>query len=148
VSQSGTWNLNNITGTVSLPTGAATSANQTNGNQKTQIAGTLPSPQGRPVAAIYSNDYSGTNLNTGSFNTLISSTSSVINEEDIYDTAGQDYYLSYAASCGALTLSANTIIISAGGGGKDFQIPVGQCVGAQAKTANITAGTVNMTFYQ
>ena len=29
VSQSGTWNINNISGTVSLPTGAATSANQT-----------------------------------------------------------------------------------------------------------------------
>src|SRR6202012_724180 len=31
-SQSGTWNLNNISGTVSLPTGAATSALQTTGN--------------------------------------------------------------------------------------------------------------------
>lgn len=37
VSQSGTWNLNNISGTVSLPTGASTSANQTNGSQKTQV---------------------------------------------------------------------------------------------------------------
>jgi len=32
VTQSGTWNLTNITGTVSLPTGAATSALQTSGN--------------------------------------------------------------------------------------------------------------------
>lgn len=32
VTQSGTWNINNITGTVSLPTGAATAANQTTGN--------------------------------------------------------------------------------------------------------------------
>ncbi len=30
--QSGTWNINNITGTVSLPTGAATAANQTSSN--------------------------------------------------------------------------------------------------------------------
>lgn len=30
--QSGTWNVNNIAGTVSLPTGAATSANQSTGN--------------------------------------------------------------------------------------------------------------------
>jgi len=30
--QSGTWNINNISGTVSLPTGAATSANQTTAN--------------------------------------------------------------------------------------------------------------------
>lgn len=36
-SQSGTWNINNVTGTVSLPTGAATSANQTNGTQQAQI---------------------------------------------------------------------------------------------------------------
>lgn len=31
-SQSGTWNITNVSGTVSLPTGAATSANQTTGN--------------------------------------------------------------------------------------------------------------------
>jgi hypothetical protein len=30
--QSGTWNINNISGTISLPTGAATSANQTTAN--------------------------------------------------------------------------------------------------------------------
>jgi hypothetical protein len=35
--QSGTWNINNVSGTVSLPTGASTSANQTNGTQKTQV---------------------------------------------------------------------------------------------------------------
>jgi len=35
--QSGTWNITNVSGTVSLPTGASTSANQTNGTQKTQI---------------------------------------------------------------------------------------------------------------
>lgn len=35
--QSGTWNVNNVSGTVSLPTGASTSANQTGGGQKTQI---------------------------------------------------------------------------------------------------------------
>lgn len=35
--QSGAWNITNISGTVSLPTGAATAANQTNASQKTQI---------------------------------------------------------------------------------------------------------------
>lgn len=34
VSQSGTWNVTNISGTVSLPTGAATAANQTSANTK------------------------------------------------------------------------------------------------------------------
>lgn len=37
VNQSGTWNITNISGTVSLPSGAATSANQTNATQKSQI---------------------------------------------------------------------------------------------------------------
>ena len=32
VTQSGTWNITNVSGTVSLPTGAATAANQTTGN--------------------------------------------------------------------------------------------------------------------
>lgn len=40
VTQSGTWNLNNISGTISLPTGAATSANQpTNAAQASTTSG-------------------------------------------------------------------------------------------------------------
>ncbi len=35
--QSGTWNVNNVSGTVSLPTGASTSAKQSDGSQKTQV---------------------------------------------------------------------------------------------------------------
>jgi hypothetical protein len=42
-SQSGTWNINNISGTVSLPTGAATSALQTTGNSSlSSIDGKTP----------------------------------------------------------------------------------------------------------
>lgn len=37
VDTTGKLNINNISGTVTLPTGAATSANQTNASQKTQI---------------------------------------------------------------------------------------------------------------
>lgn len=37
VDTTGKINVNNISGTVSLPTGASTSANQTNGSQKTQV---------------------------------------------------------------------------------------------------------------
>lgn len=45
VSQSGTWNLNNITGTISLPTGAATSALQSTANTTlSTINTTLGSP--------------------------------------------------------------------------------------------------------
>lgn len=37
VDTTGKVNINNISGTISLPTGAATSANQTNGSQKTEV---------------------------------------------------------------------------------------------------------------
>ena len=46
-SQSGTWNIANISGTVSLPTGAATAANQTTANTSlASIDGKLPSTLG------------------------------------------------------------------------------------------------------
>lgn len=44
VTQSGTWNINNVSGTVSLPTGASTSANQTTANSSlSSIDGKIPS---------------------------------------------------------------------------------------------------------
>jgi hypothetical protein len=61
--QSGAWNITNITGTVSLPTGAATSANQTtaianqtNGTQKTQVVDGTGAVQG-PAQAISGTNY-------------------------------------------------------------------------------------------
>lgn len=103
---------------------------------------------GHAVLSTFTQSYSSTNLTTGAFITIISSTTAAIDEEDVFDTSGGDYYLAYAASCGALSTSTNAIIISPGGGGKDFLIPSGNCVGFQAKTANITSGYVNMTFYK
>lgn len=48
VSQSGTWNLNNISGTITLPSGAATSANQTiTNNTLTSIDAGIPSALGQ-----------------------------------------------------------------------------------------------------
>jgi hypothetical protein len=49
--QSGTWNVNNISGTISLPTGASTSANQvTTNNSLSSIDGKLP-PLGQALAS-------------------------------------------------------------------------------------------------
>ena len=39
--QSGTWNINNVSGTISLPTGAATAANQTTANSSLSTIATL-----------------------------------------------------------------------------------------------------------
>jgi hypothetical protein len=61
--QSGAWNITNISGTISLPTGAATSANQTtainnqtNGTQKTQIVDGAGTVQG-PVQTVSGTNY-------------------------------------------------------------------------------------------
>src|SRR5271166_579094 len=54
--QSGAWNINNISGTVSLPTGASTSANQTNASQKTQVVDGSGNVWG-PVATITGTNY-------------------------------------------------------------------------------------------
>lgn len=45
VTQSGTWNINNISGTISLPTGASTSANQTTQITSLQILDDVPAAQ-------------------------------------------------------------------------------------------------------
>jgi len=50
--QSGTWNVTNISGTVSLPTGASTSALQTTGNSTlSTISGQLPTTLGAKTTA-------------------------------------------------------------------------------------------------
>jgi hypothetical protein len=55
-SQSGTWNITNISGVVSLPTGAATAANQTNGSEKSQLVDGSGSVVG-PVQTISGTNY-------------------------------------------------------------------------------------------
>jgi hypothetical protein len=71
-SQSGTWDITNISGTVSLPTGASTSANQTNGTQRTQltngtsnVAATTAAPGASDVGLVVRNIPSGTQAITG-----------------------------------------------------------------------------------
>lgn len=54
VSQSGTWNITNISGTVSLPTGAATSALQTSGNSSLSSIDTKTLAAGQAVMAASS----------------------------------------------------------------------------------------------
>lgn len=50
-SQSGTWNINNVSGTVSLPTGASTSALQTTGNASLSSIDTKTPALGQAVMA-------------------------------------------------------------------------------------------------
>jgi len=136
------------TNPLSLTTAGALRVDGSGVTQPISGAVTANAGSGRGVLSTFTQSYSSANLSTSSFTTIISSTSAAINEIDIFDSSGSDYYLAYAATCGALSTSSNAIIVSAGGGGKDFMIPSGNCLGFQAKTANITTGSVNMTFYK
>lgn len=108
----------------------------------------MPAEAGHAVLSTFTQTYSSSNLATGAFTTLITSVGTTINQIDIFDTSGGDYYIAYAATCGALSTATNAIIVSAGGGGKNFQVPSGNCLGFEAKTALINTGSVNMTFYK
>lgn len=84
--QSGAWNLNNITGTISLPTGAATSANQTtanstlsniqanqtNGTQITQVSSTVAAPDFTASGSLTAACVTPTSCGAGSTVTLAS----------------------------------------------------------------------------
>lgn len=54
ISQSGTWNINNISGTISLPTGASTSANQTTANSSLSTIATNTTGLNSTIAATSS----------------------------------------------------------------------------------------------
>jgi hypothetical protein len=192
-----------------LPTGASTSANQTNGTQKTQIVDgsnttvgpvqTISGSNYMPVVLAASgtngsavpsrtiqvggsdgtnertfstdtsgnlnvnivsnggagrtsvtntvNNYASVNVTTSAYVTLISSTAQNINQVNIFDSSGRTLYLSYAATCGALASSSNTILIVPGGSGLiTWLIPSGNCVGIEAQDANATSGVSNITY--
>jgi trimeric autotransporter adhesin len=106
----GKLNINNISGTVSLPTGAATSANQTNGTQTTQINGggntaTVTASNALKVdGSAVTQPVSGTvtaNAGTGNF-TVVQSTASSLNATVVGTTAAGS-----GASTGLITIQGN-----------------------------------------
>lgn len=69
VSQSGTWNINNISGTISLPTGASTSALQTSGNSSlSSIDGKLVDNFGVATTALRTASQLGNATGSADFN--------------------------------------------------------------------------------
>jgi hypothetical protein len=104
---------------------------------------------GRTSITTTRNVYSSTNVTTSAYVTLIASTTSPTTKLNVFDSSGQTLYLSYAATCGALSSTVNTIIIPPGGmGDMDWAIPSGQCLGIIAISANATAGEFDATFLQ
>lgn len=87
--QSGTWDINNVTGTVSLPTGAATSANQTTAN-----------------ASLSSIDGKLTSVTVGTLPSIPAGSNNIGSITDITGTVS----LPTGASTSALQTTANTTL--------------------------------------
>lgn len=157
-------NINNISGAVSLPTGAATAANQNTGNgslssidTKTPalVSGRVPvdgsgvtqpvNQLGRAKAnAPVLNDYSSTPITSSAYVQLIASTSSDVNEIEIFDSSGQTLYL----AVGAASSEVNQIIITPGGNGRvALAIPAGSRVSAKATSTSATSGILVINLY-
>lgn len=103
--QSGTWNVTNISGTVSLPTGAATSA-----NQSTEIAslGTIATNSGTQASAANQTSVIGTKgAGTAAASSLL--TGCVYNSGGVTPTTGQQV----ALQCN----STGQLIVAGSGGG-------------------------------
>lgn len=225
VSQSGTWNITNISGTVSLPTGAATSAkqpalgtagsaspdvitvqgiasmtalkvdgsavtqpisaaslplptgaatsaNQTTGNtslatiatntgnipakgQATMANSTpvaiasdqsaLPAEKGRSQAnAPARNVYSSTNVTTSAFTQLVASLSNAVNLIEVFDSSGQTMAI---ATGGAGSEVIQAYIFPGGQGQIPIAIAAGTRISIKAISANATSGEIDVNFW-
>jgi hypothetical protein len=161
--------ITDITGTVSLPTGAATSANQTTANSSlSSIDGKLPSTLGQKVmsgslsVAIASdqpaiktaqtnskgefirNDYSSVNVTTAAYTQLIASTASAYSAVEIFDSSGQTLKLAIGGSGSEI----DQFLIFPGGNGRiPFTVPSGSRISIRAVSANATSGEIDINFY-
>lgn len=227
--QGGTWNITNVSGTVSLPTGAATAANQTGGSQKTQIvdgsgnviaatsnalnvsavqagtwninnvSGTISLPTGASTESTLSTvsstlttlngttipnrlpttgtktmsgsvsvtlasnqtampiyyagraasnrariDYTSTSVTTAAYTQLLASTSAAINEVEIFDSSGQTLVL----ATGTAGAEADQVYIFPGGNGRiPLAIATSTRVAIKAVSATANTGEISVNFY-
>lgn len=169
VSQNGTWNINNVSGTVSLPVGAATSAKQDTGNTSlSNIDGKLGSlgqkamtgsapvviasdqstlnvtSVGRSVRNRARIDYTSTSVTTLAYVQLLASTSGAVNEIEIFDSSGQTLVL---ATGGAGSESDQVYIFPGGNGRVPLAIATSTRVAIKAVSATASVGEISVNFY-
>lgn len=153
-----------------LPTGAATSANQTTANtslnsidgklgslgQKT-MAGSAPvvlasdqstitvSQVGRTTAnAPIRRDYSTGNVTTGAYVQLVASLTTTCSEIEIFDSSGQTLFL----ATGGAGSEVDQILIFPGGNGRiPLRIAAGTRISIKAVSATANTGEIDLNFY-
>lgn len=172
--QSGTWNITNVSGTVSLPTGASTAALQTTGNTTlSTISGQLPSTlgiktsaaslsvtpasdavfalaaasnskTGRAIVISTYKDYTAGSVTTAAYTQIIASTSATINLVEVFDSSGEAIIL----AVGAAASEVDQFYIFPGGNGPvSLAIPAASRVSIKAKTSTASVGYQLINFY-
>lgn len=117
VKNDGTWDIRNITGTVTASSG-------------------------RSKVNIVRNDYSSVNVTTAAYVQLIASTSAITNMIEIFDSSGQTLVL----ATGAAASEVDQFYINPGGNGQvPFRIAAGTRVSIKAVTASATSGYINLS---
>lgn len=134
-------NVNNISGTVSLPTGAATAALQTTGNG---FLSTIASNIGMSVKFFTRLDYTSTNVTTSAYVQLIASTANTISHMEIFDSSGSTMII----AVGSIGSEVDTVYVFPGGNGL---IPVavasGSRISIKAVSATANTGEIDINFY-
>ena len=159
--QSGTWNVTDISGTVSLPTGAATETKQDTGNASlSSIDGKLAngtgaasgalrvvlatdvSSKGRASVLTVSQDLSS--VTDSAYTEIDASTSADINELSAFESSGQGLIL----ATGASSSEVDVLYIPPGGFGHTvpLYIPSGTRLSIKALLGNPTDGRLVANF--
>lgn len=160
--QSGTWNITNVSGTVSLPTGAATETTLNSINTKipavgqTTMSASLPVTlasnqsdlktvaQGKTVVDTSSIDYVSSNVTTSAYSQLVSSLLAAVTEIEIFDSSGEVLEL----ATGGVGSEQRLIYIMPGGNGRvPVKIASGTRVSIKAVTATANSGLIAVNFY-
>lgn len=103
---------------------------------------------GSPIAFVRV-QYSPSPIPSTSYVPIYNPTVGLITHITDTDTSTQVMALSFAASCAALSTSANTIVIPAGGIGLiNLDIPAGVCVGLKALSGTANTGEVDINFFR
>jgi len=170
VSQSGTWNINNISGAITLPTGAATSALQSTGNNTlTAISNKLPAFLGQTTAnaslsvvvatdqnvpvksmgrvavgQIY-HDYASSNVTTAAYTEILASVPTTSTRIEVFDSSGQTMILAF----GLAGFESDQMFIFPGGNGAvDITIYTTTRLSIKAKTETASEGYLAINLYE
>ena len=140
--QSGTWTVVGISGSVSLPTGASTEAKQD--STITELQTIKGSVQRLNSVTLCRNAYGTTSVTTGVYVQLIASMPAAVKEVEIFDSSGETLVL----AIGGAGSEVDKVYVFPGGNGRiPLQIAASARLSIKAVSANATSGEFTANFY-